>query len=196
MRLLAHVRMQLARRPWIRWVLVAVLATGVGGSVASGLAGVRRERDAWGHSTTVYVATKDLVAGEPVAGAVERREVPIAVIPDAALAVLPARATAKQRVGRGEIVVVGDIVDAAGPRALIPDGWLAMDITDVADPAMFAVGDPAAVLAGGATVASRAVVVEVTATDVVVAVPLADAPTVAAAANERTAVIALRTIAP
>ncbi|MCU1368755.1 MAG: hypothetical protein JWN39_4394 [Ilumatobacteraceae bacterium] len=196
MRLLANVRMQLARRPWVRWVFVAVLALGVGGSVASGLAGVRRERDAWGRSTTVYVATQDLVAGDPVGGALERREVPEAMVPDSALVALPAGSTATQRIGRGEIVTDGDIVDTTGPQALIPTGWLAIDVTDVANPTLFAVGDSAAVLAGGASVAVAAVIVEVTATDVVVAVPLADAPTVAAAANERTAVIALSAAAP
>ncbi|MCU1399612.1 MAG: hypothetical protein JWN62_2721 [Acidimicrobiales bacterium] len=193
MRLLANVRMQLARRPWIRWVLVGILALGVGGSVASGLAGVRRERDAWGHSTTVYVATKDLVAGDPVAGAVEPREVPQALVPESALAAVPAQATATQRIRRGEIVVGDDVVDSTGPQALIPDGWLAIDITDVANPGLFTVGDSAAVLGGGIAIAGSAVIVEVGATDVVIAVPLADAPTVAAAANERNAVVALST---
>jgi hypothetical protein len=195
MRLLANIRMHVARRPWIRWLVVAVLALGVGVAVASELAGVRREREAWGRSTTVYVATKDLAVGDPVADAVERREVPSVVVPLSALADLPAGGSATQHVSVGEIVVAGDVAAATGPRALIPSGWLGIDLSDVANPALFAVGDPAAVLGGGATIAASAVVVEVGPTDVVVAVPFADAPAVAAAANERTAVIALRATA-
>lgn len=191
MRWMSRMRMTVARHPWIHWAFVALLATAIGGSIAMGLAGVRREREAWGTTRTVLVATRAIVPGEPVVDAVESRDIPIAVVPPAAVGAIDAAATAVRLVGAGEMLVAADIVARTGPGALLPDGWLAIDIADVDNPSLFAVGDSAVVLAGGRTIAAHAVVVAVTDTDVVVGVIGRDAGAVADAANQRSAVIAL-----
>ncbi len=191
MRWMSRMRMTVARHPWIHWAFVALLATAIGGSIAIGLAGVRREREAWGMTRTVLVATRAIVPGEPVVDAVEPRDVPVALVPAAAVATVDAAATAIRFVGVGEMLVAPDIVARPGPGAVLPDGWLAIDIADVDNPSLFAVGDSAVVLAGGRAIAAHAVVVAVTGTDVVVGVSARDAGAVADAANQRSAVIAL-----
>lgn len=191
MRWISRTRMLVARRPWIHWSVVAALAVLVGASVTVGLAGVRRERDAWGRSRSVLVATREVAPGEPLAGAVAQRTVPVAAVPAAALSIIAGSATAVQRISVGEMIVETDVATASGPRALLPERWLAIDIADVSNTRLFAVGDPAAVLAGGRIVAADAIVVAVTDTDVVVGVPAEVAAVVADAANQRAAVVAL-----
>ncbi|MCU1391968.1 MAG: hypothetical protein JWM34_396 [Ilumatobacteraceae bacterium] len=191
MRWVSQLRMLIARRPWIHWSIVVVLALLVCWSVAAALAGVRREQSAWGRSREVYMTTRAVSAGEPIAAAARRREVPLALVPASALDTLAPTDAATHALGAGEIVVHTDIAAEGGPTALLPVGWLAVDVADVPNATLFAIGDAAAVLADGRTIAAHAVIVAVTATDVVVGVPDADAPAVAAAANDRSAVVAL-----
>jgi hypothetical protein len=189
---ISRARMTMARRPWIHWLIVGTLAVTVATSIAVSLAGVRHERESWGRTTTVFVATRALAPGEPIADAVERRQMPLAVVPESAMVSIDAGAAAIQRISAGEMIVQIDVAATSGPLALLPAGWLAIDITDVANAGLFSVGDAASVLADGVTIAPTATVVAVTPTDVVVGVPAADAPVVAKAANERAAVVALR----
>jgi hypothetical protein len=178
------------------WLLVAAIATGIAAAAASAMGDVRRQRQAWGQATTVFVATRDIAVGEPLAGNMVTRDVPIAVVPPSAMTSMPADATAVQRVAAGEIVVTTDVVDATGPLALVPSGWLAIDIPSTDDPletarSLFGVGDSAVVLADGSIVAERAIVVDVAPDGLAVAVPRDVAARVAQAANQRVAVLAL-----
>lgn len=199
MRWTPRLRMVLARRPWIHWLMVGLLAIAVAAAVAVSQAGVKRERDSWGRTKRVLVATRDVLPGQALSGATEQHDVPIAVAPTSALTPSVARRggdmTAVQQIAIGEIIVTADVTEAAGPAALLPPGWLAVDITDVADPGLFTLGDAAAVLADGRTVAADAIVIALTTTDVVVGVSAADAAAVADAANRRAAVVALRAAA-
>lgn len=196
MRWLPRMRMMLARRLWLYWLIVAAIAAGVAVGVASAMGDVRRQREAWGRATTVLIATRDIAVGEALANSVVSRDVPTAVVPPSALTTMPADATATQRLAAGEIVVSGDVVGARGPLALVPSGWLAIDIPRSDDPLdtsrpLFTVGDSAVVLADGSIVAEEAIVVDVALDGLAVAVPRDDAARVAQAANQRLAVLAL-----
>jgi hypothetical protein len=196
MRWMPRMRMLLARRPWLYWSLVGIIAIAAGVAVMSAMGDVRRRRDAWGSATTVFVTTRDVAVGESLSGAVASREVPDAIVPPAALTEVPPLATATQRLAAGEIVVDIDVIDEPGPLALVPDGWVAIDVPRNDDPLdtslpLFDAGDSAVVLADGSIVAERAIIVDVAADGVAVAVPLDDAARVAQAANQRVAVLGL-----
>ena len=196
MRWMPRRRMLLARRPWLYWLMVGVIAAGVTVAVASAMGEVRRQRDAWGQATTVLVATRDVAAGEPLDGAFASRDVPTAIVPPSALTAMPSGATAKQRLSAGEMIVGIDVDAERGPLALVPSGWLAIDIprtdepTDTTRP-LFEVGASAVVLAEGSIIADHAIVVAVAVDGLVVAVPRDFAARVAQAANQRVAVLAL-----
>jgi len=196
MRWLPRMRMLLARRPWLYWLVVAAVAAGIVISVMTAMGDVRRQQQAWGQATTVFVATRDIAVGEALAGAVVARDVPVAIAPPSAVGAMPSAATATQRMAAGEIVVQSDLVSARGPLALAPSGWLVIDIPRSDDPldttrTLFERGDAAVVLADGSIVAEHAIVVDVAADALAVALPRDVAARVAQAANERVAVVAL-----
>ena len=64
MNVVARLRHVLARRPWLYWTGVALLAIGVGAVVASAAATVDEARRAWGEPRSVVVATVDLEPGD------------------------------------------------------------------------------------------------------------------------------------
>jgi hypothetical protein len=79
-------------------------------------------------------------------------------------------ATARQRVGAGEIVMAHDVSATPGPRALIPDGWRAVPVAELV-PLGAAVGDEVTAASGGVVLADDGVVVAELADGVLVAVP-------------------------
>ncbi len=64
MSLVARGRYVLARRPWLYWLGVAILAGGCGLVVADAAAGVDGARRSWGETRAVVVATADLAPGD------------------------------------------------------------------------------------------------------------------------------------
>jgi len=196
MRWLSRMRMLLARRPWLYWSMIAVIAFAVAGAVAAAMSDVQREKQAWGEATTVLVVTRDVAAGEALAGTFATQKVPTAVVPPSAVTEVVAGATATQRLSAGEVVVEADVAGDRGPLALVPDDWLAIELPQ-ADGGMetarslFEVGDTVVVLSGGSTIAEDAIVVDVAADALAVAVPREAAARVAQAASERVAVLAL-----
>jgi hypothetical protein len=190
MRWMPRLRLLLARRPWIYWLGVALLAAVVTLGVASSSAELDRQRAAWGRTTTVYTATRAINVGDALAGAVTAVDLPVAMIPETAVRDLPGSAVAVQRLAPGEVVVEVDIAHGDGPGSLLPAGWLAVAI-DAADNAMFGLGDPVSVLAAGSVIAPDGLVVDLGDTGLVVGVPADVAAAVADAAIQRTAVVAL-----
>ncbi len=183
----AHVRSFLARHRAARWVLVTVLAGTVAAVLAAQSAALERERSAWGEGRTVWVATTDLAPGDPVL--VRAVSAPPAVVAPTAVIEDPSASIALRQVAAGEMLVIGDVGDrgslAPADRRRVA---VAADETTLA----VAVGDLVDVIdavAGGTVIATDALVVEVTPTTVVVAVPASSAPSVAAAALERRAVL-------
>lgn len=177
------VRRVLARRPWIYW---AVAASAVIATMATVLERVERidaARDAWGEAQQVLVASADASPGEPLE--ITTREVPMAIVPQAALAAdQGAVYVARQHVLAGEIVTEADVgsTDASGPLALVPPGWLA--VAFVESPASGAkVGDRVRVAADGVVLSAEALVVGRQDDATLVAVPEEVAPVLPAAAE-------------
>jgi len=188
MQWMPRLRTLLARRPWIWWLGVALIAAALAASVAASVGRLDAARRTWGETASVVVAARDIAAGEPLVG--ESVELPLALIPATSMTVVPPGSVAVQRLARGEVVVEADITRSSGPAAFLPDGWVAIAV-EVPTTSYFGVGDPAVVLGDGATLAPRAIIAGVDDGRVVVGVPAEVAPAVAAALVEHTAVVAL-----
>lgn len=194
MRWLSRLRWILARRPWIRWLMVFATAGLVAWAIGAQVESLHRARDRWGHTAEVLVATRTLEPGDLVAGAVVRRAYPVALLPADVIAAngsVVDDARAVQRVTPGEVLVDSDIGAVGGPLALLPAGWVAVTVPGDGTPAWVQPGDAAVVLADGHVAADRAIVLSRTDTAIVVGIAAADAATVADAANRRVAVIAV-----
>jgi hypothetical protein len=181
MNLVARVRHVLARRPWLYWLGVFVLAAIAGLIVADAAARVDAARRSWGVTRPVVVAVADVAPGEALDDLTEMQPLPEPMVPAEALSVLPAERTARQHIAAGEIVTAHDVAATAGPRSLIPDGWQAVPVAEPV-PSGVAVGDDVAVASGGIVVADEGVVVGALADGVLVAVPADAAAQVAQAA--------------
>lgn len=178
----ARLRHVLARRPWLYWSVVAALAGGIAVAAASAVAGVDDARRAWGATRSVVVAVADLAPGDPLTGHTELRAHPAPMVPSSALGAVPSGAIARQRVAAGEVLVEVDVAAGHLPVALVPPGWRGVAVAETV-PSGAVVGDHVAAASGGAIVADDGVIVGRAESTVVVAVPAADAPAVAAAAN-------------
>jgi hypothetical protein len=213
-----RLRLAVARRPWIHWLIVCAVAALVATVVIGAVADARRERASWGSTARVLVATRALDAGDVVRGAAELRELPLAMVPATAVRSPTTARTVVRQVAAGAVIVDLDVAAASGPLALLPDGWLAVTVAaanqfgsgqvgsgqfgngqfgngasgDVDTTAsLFTVGSAAAVLADGRLVAEDAIIIAVGADVLVVAVPADVAAAVGDAANRRVAVVAL-----
>ena len=182
-------RRLLARRPWIQWVAIAVVAVLSAASVHARLQEVDRQRDSWGATRTVLVATGHTEIGQPIDA--ERRDLPIAMVPDGALDPTADDAgdagevgsrIARQLVGPGEIVTRLDVVAERGPQAVTPEGWLAVPVVE--SPRSGAVlGDRVQVASDGVVISADALVVGLFDDVTLLAVPATEAPLLAAAST-------------
>ena len=153
-----RLRRLIARHPALRWTAIIVSCGGFALSVWSHRADVDEARAAWGSATAVWVAEADTAPGETIiARAVD---VPDAVAPADATGHDPSGSTARQHVGRGEIVTSVDVAGGSGALALVPDGWLAVAVSERV-PSGALVGERVLVVADGAVIADEAVVVGV-----------------------------------
>lgn len=191
MHVVARVRHVLARRPWLYWLAVLLVAA-VAATVAAGAgAAVDDARRAWGETRTVVVARVDLAPGDPLAGATTTRSVPVPLIPTSAAGEVPAGAVARQRVAAGEIVVAVDVAASGSPQAMIPTGWSAVAVAE-AVPTGALVGDRVAAVADGVVLVADGLVIGRAGDAVLVAVPEDDAPALAAASAAGVAALVLR----
>lgn len=185
MSLLPRIRLLLARRPWIYWTFVALIAATGAAVVGGAVRGVNAQRGEWGTARTVWVASGDVAAGDVIDA--ESRSYPLAMVPHSAIDQLPAASVARHRLGDGEIIVSSDIT-VDGPVALIPEGWLAVPVANA--PPGYRPGDEVSLLADGVAV-TDGVVVSADEAAIMVAVPAADAAAVGAAALSGSLIIAL-----
>jgi hypothetical protein len=174
----ARARHLLARRPWLHWTAVLVLAAAAGLAVSAAASGVDDARRSWGATRDVLVATADIAPGDELAPLTEVRARPLPVIADATVGSLPPGAIARQHVTAGEAIVAVDVAPTSGPQALIPPGSVAVAVAE-SIPSGAAIGDRVVAAGGGVVLTDRAVVVGRTADAVLVAVPVDDAPMVA-----------------
>ena len=142
MSLLPRLRMLLARRPWLYWLVVGICALAVWLSVASAQAAVTKERAAWGTTRAVWVASGTIAAGDALHAAV--LEYPSAMVPAGALSSLPPGALAARSVADGEVLVAEDLaVDG-----LVPPGWVVFAVPLDGAPSM-RLGDALTVFGSG-----------------------------------------------
>lgn len=182
MSVLAQLRRLLARRPWLYWAAVGALALMIGVVVAQATSRVEAAKESWGETRTVIVAVVDIAPGDALAGAASTRELPGPMVPAGAVTELDAGATAMQRIAAGETVMLHDVAAVGGPRALIPDGWLAVAIAEPVGSGA-RIGDDVSVASGGVVVADHGVVVGLAGESLLVAVPDGEAAQVAQAAT-------------
>ena len=186
MPVMPRARRLVARRPWIQWAAIAMLAIAVATSVADAMSGVDAARRAWGTTARVWVATHDLEMGDHLA--VERRDVPETVRPPGAIDD-PQGAVARHAIGRGEIVTRVDVVDVDGSFA--PPEWLVAPIRESL-PSGAAIGERVLVVSDGFVLAPEGIVVGFVDDVTLVAVP-PDAAPLLPAASDTTRVALLRT---
>jgi hypothetical protein len=191
MSIAARLRLGLARSPWLYWAIVAVLAGSAGLLVLRAASGVDAARESWGETREVVVASQTIEPGAPLDGSVSRRDLPSPVVPVDAVVELDPAAVARQRIAAGEIVVVHDVSPDAAPQSLIPEGWLAVAVSEpVASGA--SVGDTVSVATGGIVVAADGLVVGVIGEALLVAVPADEAAQVAQAASTGDVAVLIR----
>jgi Flp pilus assembly protein CpaB len=196
MRLPHRLRLFLATRPIVYWSLTLALAAGTATVVQRAVADAAETRQRWGDTQPTLVTTRAVSVGEtlgPANAAV--RALPVALRPDGALNALPdpsapavatplaagevVTATRLGRAGRSQTAGLLP-AGARGVAVAIPDG-LPLQPGDTVD-----VIDAAGVAAPGATV------VRVSDRTAVIAVTDGDAPAVARAAADGSAVVVLR----
>ncbi len=181
MHVAARARLALARRPWLYWLIVAALASVIALVVQGQVTDLDDARRSWGDTRPVLVAAAPLEPGGPIV--VLTHDVPVALLPVGALEDLPDRARLRQRVSDGEVLTELDIADRPGPAALADGGTLVVALSDPLSRNV-TIGLPVQVAADGMVLARSATVVDIADDIVFVAVDAADAPTVAAAAQQ------------
>jgi hypothetical protein len=184
MHVASRVRHVLARRPWIYWAAVALLAALAATVVRGEMNSIAAERGRWGTARTVMVASRSHEPGDPVAA--DPAAVPLAALPDRALSEIPAGAVVRQRVAAGEVLTELDVSSRPGPAALADTGTVVVALSDPLARDV-AAGLAVRVSADGVVVADSAVVTLVVDDVVFVAVSARDGPVVAAAARQGTA---------
>lgn len=177
-RVTVGIRRITARRPWLQWLVIAVLATAAAGTARARLAAVDAARDAWGTPVDVWVASTDTEAGRPITAT--RLEAPRPLVPPSAVPTSPAGRAARRHVGRGEIVTAADVMAVGELAGLAPEGWLVAPVED--QPGSGAgIGEHVRVVSGGYVLVETAIVVGVDGHVTLVAVPADVAPLVPAA---------------
>jgi hypothetical protein len=141
-----HVLTHLRRRRLPYWTtagalaLLTALIVGWLGSQAAA------ERARWGTARHAVVVTSAVRAGEPLAGRVRARAVPLALLPRHALGAVPRRAVAAVDLSPGEIVVAHRLAGRSSVAARLPAGRRAVAVP-TAGGLPVAVGDRVDVLA-------------------------------------------------
>ncbi|HEY3485349.1 MAG TPA: SAF domain-containing protein [Ilumatobacteraceae bacterium] len=173
-----RIRQELARRPWLHWLVIGMFAMTAAGAARAVAERADAERRRWGELIEVFVATGDVAPGDLVAASVDRRQLPAALVPADAVVAIDAGHLARQHISTGEVVTAVDIAGGSGPQALVPSGWVAVPI-DEAVPSGASIGDRVMIAADGVGLGRGVVVVAGDAP--LVAVPEDDAAMVAAA---------------
>jgi hypothetical protein len=168
----------LRRRRLPYWTTAAALALATALIVGwlGSQAGAERAR--WGTTRQAVVVTTTVRAGEPLAGRVRSRAVPLALLPRHALATLPSRAVAAVDLVPGEVVVAQRLAGRSAVAGRLPAGRRAVAVPTVAGLPV-EIGDRVDVLATFDTGATGAEPTVVVARDALVVAHADDAVTVA-----------------
>lgn len=174
-----------------RWLLVAGLAWSAAALVDRALDQAQDAEERWGRTTVVWVAERPLGAGDRLAGSLRQETWSRALIPDAALDLVPADARAAGRLDPGTPVTAGSLEQRTAARRTVavpvPDAGLPVDDGDRVE--VWATADPTTVADGETAtrrVAADARVVRATDRTVVLEVRPAQVEALAAAAATAT----------
>ena len=117
---LARMRLLLARRPWIFWCAVVLVAGLSAWAVRAAVGAADRERRRWGASRTVWITDGPVARGEAIATVTRR--VPVAVVPDDAVVIaIERRLTPLVLEGDGVILIGDEVVLCSGAVARVGD---------------------------------------------------------------------------
>lgn len=179
-----RVRLFLARRPWVRWLCIGVIAVLAATLVHDRMRSIDAAREEWSDRVEVPVAIAPAAPGEVLAW--QWRELPVIAVPVDVASVVADGAEARRRVGRGEIIVSADLEAGPGPAGGAEPGEA---VVPISDPLVTRaeVGLAVAVYSDGLVLAPSARIVHIESEVVFVAVDVAEAPMVAAAAHARQA---------
>jgi hypothetical protein len=203
--LAVRLRRLLARRPWIRWLVIATCAATAGIGLQGKVAALNEAKDRWDGGALVYVLRHDVVAGSEIRREdVEQRLVAPDLVPLGAATSFGEPVTARHAMGRGEIVSTTHVGQAVGPAGLLRPGAVGVAVPlPIGSSVPLALGDRVGLVVGsdplgtGADptpvgVAAMGEVVFVSSESAVVGLDAAEAAEVAsAAAGGRVTVILL-----
>jgi len=188
---LVRLRITLARRPWIVWVIVGLGSMAAAFAMNAQWEAARAERVTWGDSRMVLVASVPVSAGTPADDAgLQSRRLPVAALPPTAPDRLPPDAVIVRDLAIGEVVVPADVAQGDARFALVPPGSVLVAIARPEVIAPIAPGDSVEVTSvdrDGRPTRTPAVVVALSPTSVLLAVAADDAPIVAAQTADRAA---------
>jgi hypothetical protein len=139
---LARVRLVLARRPWLYWLMAGCIAAPAGLQVWSVHDAAVQARAAWGATRAVWVVAADTAAGQPVVA--ERHDYPTAVLAGDVIDDLPPDPIAARHLAHGTVLTADALV---GPQALAPD-WVVVALGAERAPSLVA-GDGVSLFAAG-----------------------------------------------
>jgi hypothetical protein len=180
MHVVARARHFLARHPWAYWAVVLSFAAIVAGAIFHQLSLLEDARQEWQQTRSVLVADTDLQPGDSIRAS--STDLPLAVLPESALDVVPNGSRLRQRVAAGEVLVAADLTQIPGPAARAEPGTVVVGLTDPQSRGAV-VGLSVQVAADGLVLSAEATVVETIDDVVFVAVAGHEAPAVAAAAH-------------
>jgi hypothetical protein len=140
--LLPRLRLVLARRPWLYWLVVALCAGIAWLQWSTVQDDAERARRSWGTSRTVLVAIESARAGEALR--VELRAYPAAMVPSDAVVDIPAEVVAAREVAAGAMLVPSDLLGTDD----IPADWVVVAVP-ADDAPSFSRGQHAAAFANG-----------------------------------------------
>lgn len=175
------------------WSIVALLALFVASTVWATLRSADAARAAWGDRIAVPVAVRDLAAGHRVGpGDVRSASLPPAMVP-APIDPSPIGRVVRQPILAGEVVVAARLGDA-----VVDEGSTGLAIPAIVAPAGLAAGTRVDLVLGAdpfsgleSRIVAGATVVAADGDQVTVAVPLDEAPAIAAAVRSGSVSLAL-----
>lgn len=168
--------------------MVVALATLTAANIHRRATALEEARLSWGKTVDVWVASRDLEVGEPVAGNVRRVETPEALVAPSSLT-RPV-GTVRQMVDEGTPLTRADVSVRTDELALVPEGWAAVAVIErIGSGAQ--IGDRVDVTSEGVTIAQGALVIGEVDEATLLAVPAATAAALTSA-NTTTEVSLIR----
>lgn len=182
--LLPRLRLALARRPWLYWLLVGAAAALTWWRVAALHDDAERARASWGTAVEVWVVAADTPHGQPVTA--NRRTLPAAAVPVTAVREFEPGAVAARDLVAGAVLLPTDLMGDAAT----PPGWVVVAVGARAP--HLVVGDMVTVFVGGRQVCDGRAAGEVVDETVELALPSECAATLSVAASTSEVVVGRR----